>query len=90
VLQAIASLKDLRELELGYAKFPSRGLAILKSLPKLERLNLENCSRIDDDAMAHLSSWKSLRWVDLNGTKVTKEAVEKLRQQRRDCQILWD
>jgi Leucine-rich repeat (LRR) protein len=90
VLQAIASLKELRQLEVGYAKFPSRGLAILKTLPKLERLNLENCSRIDDDAMAHLASWKSLRWVDLSGTKVTKEAVAKLRQQRPDCQVLWD
>lgn len=90
MLQAIASLKELRELALGYAKFPSRGLAILKSLARLERLNLENCSRIDDDAMAHLASWKSLRWVDLNGTKVTKEAMMKLRQQRPDCQILWD
>ena len=90
VLQAIASLKELRELELGYAKFPSRGLAILKTLPKLERLNLENCSRIDDDAVAHLASWKSLRWVDLNGTRVTKEGVARLRQQKPDCQVLWE
>jgi internalin A len=90
VLQAIASLKELRELELGYAKFPSRGLAILKTLPKLERLNLENCSRIDDDAMEHLASWKSLRWVELNGTRVTKEAVIKLRQRRPSCQVLWE
>ena len=90
VLQAIASLKGLRELELGYAKFPSRGLAILKTLPNLERLNLENCARIDDDALPHLASWKSLRWVDLNGTRVTKEAVIKLRQQRPDCQVLWE
>jgi internalin A len=90
VLQAIASLKELRELDLGYAKFPSRGLAILKALPKLERLNLENCSRIDDDALTQLAPWKSLRWVDLNGTRVSKEGVARLRAQRPDCQVLWE
>jgi len=90
VLRAIASLQELRELELGYAKFPSRGLAILKTLPKLERLNLENCSRIDDDAVAQLASWKSLRWVDLNGTRVSQEGVAQLRKQRPDCQVLWE
>jgi Leucine-rich repeat (LRR) protein len=89
-LEAIASLKELRELRLGYAKFPSRGLAILKTLPKLERLNLENCPRIDDEALAHLASWKSLRWVDLYGTRVSKDAVAQLRQQRPDCQVLWE
>lgn len=90
VLQAIASLKELRELKLGYAKFPSRGLAILKTLPKLERLNLTNCPRIDDDAVEHLASWKSLRWVDLNGTRIGKDAVERLRKQRPDCKVLWE
>jgi Leucine-rich repeat (LRR) protein len=89
-LQAIASLKELRELKLGYANFPSRGLAILKTLPKLERLNLNNCSRIDDDAIEQLASWKSLRWVDLNGTRASREAVEQLRNKRPDCRVLWE
>jgi internalin A len=89
-LQAIASLKELRELKLGYANFPSRGLGILKTLPMLERLDLTYCGRIDDFAVEHLTSWKSLRWIDLTGTRMSRDAVTKLREQRPDCRILYE
>lgn len=41
-----------------------------------------------DAGAAHLANFKSLRWVDLRGTKVSKAQVEKLQQALPDCFIL--
>ena len=87
---AIASMKRLRVLKLGHVRFPAKTMVILATLPKVERLNLEFCPEVGDDALRHLTSWKSLRWIDLHGTKVTAEGVASLRGQRPDCKILWE
>ena len=55
----------------------------------MEELGLEYCPEIKDEALPVLAEWKSLRRVDLTGTKVTAEGVAKLRTQRPDAQILW-
>jgi Leucine-rich repeat (LRR) protein len=89
-IAAMASLSGLRVLKLGHNRFPSASLALLRKMPKVERLGLEFCSDIGDDAIPHLAAWKSLRWVDLHGTKVTAEGVAALRKQRPDCTVLWE
>jgi hypothetical protein len=89
-LEAIASLKQLRVLKLGHLRFPGKSLPVLKSLENLERLGLEFCAEVSDDSLPHLASWKSLRWVDLSGTKVTAAGVATLREQRPECRILWE
>lgn len=87
---AIASLQQLRVLKLGHVKFPAKSMAVLKTLPNVEKLGLEYSPEVGDEAIPHLASWKSLRWIDLNGTKITAEGVAALREQRPDCQILWE
>jgi hypothetical protein len=89
-VEAIASLKQLRVLRLGHLRFPAKSVPVLKTLENVERLGLEFCPEITDEALPHLASWKSLRWVDLHGTKVTAAGVAALREQRPDCQILWE
>ncbi len=89
-LEAIASLKQLRVLKLGHLRFPAKNFPVLKALENVEQLGLEFCPEINDDALPHLAGWKSLRWVDLQGTKVTAEGVAALRAQRPDCKILWE
>jgi hypothetical protein len=89
-VEAVASLKQLRVLKLGHVRFPAKTMALLATLPKVERLNLEFSPEVADDALRHLASWKSLRWVDLHGTKVTAEGVASLRKQRPECKILWE
>jgi hypothetical protein len=86
---AIASLEQLRVLKLGHVKLPAGSMAVLKALSNVEKLGLEYSPEIGDEDIPHLAAWKSLRWVDLNGTKVTAESVAALRMQRPDCKILW-
>ena len=87
-LRAMAELKDLRVLKLGHSNITSAGLRILNSLEKLEKLGLEGCRRIDDNAIAALAGWKSLRYLDLQDTQVTAEGVETLRKARPDLAVL--
>jgi internalin A len=80
LLKAIAELKELRVLKLGHSEVDADGLRILgASLGKVERLGLEGCPRIDDQAMKELAAWKSLKYLDVQDTKVTQSAVDSLK-----------
>ena len=89
-VQAIASLKQLKALKLGHIRIPSKHFALLTALTNVEDLGLEFSPDVDDSAIQHLAAWKSLRRVDVTGTKVTAEGVATLRAQRPDCKILWE
>jgi len=86
--RAIAELKELRVLKLGYSNISADGLKILSSLNQVEKLGLEACTRIDDRATTELVNWKSLKYVDLQETKVTKKGLETLRKTRPDLLVL--
>jgi internalin A len=88
MLRAIAELKDLRTLKLGYSNISADGLSILSALEKLEKLGLEFCARIDDNAAAELAKWKGLRYVDLQETRVTPQGVESLGRAKPGLTIL--
>jgi len=51
----------------------------LKSLTSLERLKLQGCGRINDEAVAALIAMPSLREADLKGTTVTEKGADMLR-----------
>ncbi len=78
-IAAIASLKQLRVLRLGHVKLPANGIAVLNTLPNVETLALQYSPDITDEAIPYLVSWKSLRSIDLYGTKVTAEGLKSLR-----------
>jgi Leucine-rich repeat (LRR) protein len=67
----------------------SRWLEKMKSLSKLERLKLQSCIRVDDDAMAALAALPSLREVDLKGTSVTETGIAALRSARPNLQVTF-
>jgi Leucine-rich repeat (LRR) protein len=71
-------LKELKALELSGAPVTSRGLEVLRSLPKLERLSLWNCKAIDDTAAGTLSALAGLRILDLSDTALGDAAIAKL------------
>jgi hypothetical protein len=56
-----------------------RWLESMKSLPKLERLTLQGCNKVDDDGIRSLTAFPSLREVDLKGTAVTEKGIAALR-----------
>ena len=51
----------------------------MKALPKLEKLRLQGCDRINDDSIKDLIAISALQEVDLKGTKVTEKGVAQLR-----------
>jgi Leucine-rich repeat (LRR) protein len=88
-IEALAELQNLRRLKLGYLGISSGDLKELSKLRSLDKLGLEECSRIDDEAVAILAGWTSLKYVDLQATQVTPEGVEKLRSARPGMKILY-
>jgi hypothetical protein len=89
VIHAVAQLHDLRSLRVGHSGADAAALqAWASSLKKLERLGLENCARIDDSAVAALEGWRSLKQVDLQGTRVTDQRIDQLRKSRADLSVL--
>jgi hypothetical protein len=67
----------------------SRGLESLKALAKLERLNLQGCRRLRDDAATILAGMKQLRVLDLKDSALTEPAAARLRSALPDCRILY-
>jgi hypothetical protein len=53
-----------------------------------EKLGLEACTRIDDLAVTELANWKSLKYVDLQETKVTEKGLQALQTLKPSLTIL--
>jgi Leucine-rich repeat (LRR) protein len=87
-LDAIATLKNLRHLRLNGTGISARGLEKLKTLVQLERIDLQGCARIGDDAAPVLAAFPALHLVDLTGTAVTEKGIAALRHAKPECKIL--
>ncbi len=87
-LKAIAELKDLRVLYLGFSAITTDGLRTLGALDKVEKLGLQGCSRVDDAALAELAKWKSLKYLDVQEAPVTEEGLAELRKAKPGIKIL--
>jgi Leucine-rich repeat (LRR) protein len=81
-VDAIATLSQVRDLQLGGMSVSARSLEKLKSLARLERLGLQGCRRVGDDAVPVLASWSTLKVVDLKGTSVTEQGLAELKKAR--------
>jgi Leucine-rich repeat (LRR) protein len=88
-MQSIGAVTELRELRMDGAGVNAHGLEALKPLAKLERLNLQACKRLRDDAAPVLASLKHLRVLDLKDSGVSEQAVAKIRAALPDCQVLY-
>jgi len=89
-VEAIAQLKNLRKLKLGFSGVSAEDLKILSSLENVEKLGLEECPRVDDRAAAELIHWKSLKYLDLQATKVTPQSLEMLRKAKPRLVVLYN
>ena len=86
-LSKLATLKKLKRLNLSDNQ-PKNALSL--SLPEgIEELDLTNCP-ISDLFVSSLSRVENLQRVNLTGTDVSSEAIERLKSERRDCEVLWD
>jgi Leucine-rich repeat (LRR) protein len=87
-IKAMAELKELRVLRMGYTGVSTADLKALSVLQNVEKLGLQECPRVDDAALAELRNWKSLKYLDLQDTKVTEQGVAGLRKAKPGLVIL--
>ena len=70
-----------------------RWLEKMKTLSKLEKLTLQGCDRVDDEAIRVLAAFPTLREVDLKGSAVTDAGLAALRAAKPKIRIYsgpWD
>lgn len=86
--RAVATLRQLRTLKLGYSQIGADGLRILSSLEHVEKLALEGSPRVDDQALVELARWKSLHYLDVQATQVTPQGVAALEKAKPGIVVL--
>ena len=65
--------------EVSTLSVTEKWLEEMKALTKLEKLKVQGCSRINDDAVGALMAMPALREVDLKGTSVSEQGAAKVR-----------
>jgi internalin A len=68
--------------EISFLTVTPKWLERIGAMPKLERLKLQGCKRIDDEAVKTLAAMKNIREADLQGTSVTEKGAALLRSAR--------
>jgi len=61
----------------------------LKALPRLEKLKLQGCDRLNDESVKTLIAMPALREVDLKGTAVTEKGVAVLRAAKPKATVYY-
>ncbi len=64
----------------------TQDLAILKRLPSLQRLSIYE-DNVDDRALKHLTPLKQLTYLELFGTRISDEGIERLKEKLTSTQI---
>src|SRR5216684_3937494 len=80
-------LEGARFAEVSYVSVTTSWLEKMKALPKLEKLQLEGCDRVNDDSIRALAALPGLRQVDLKGSAVTEKGIAALRAAKPGIQI---
>jgi hypothetical protein len=79
--------------EVSTLSVTQKWLEQLASLAKLERLKVQGCGRINDEAVATLITMPALRQADLKGTAVTESGAARLRAAKPGAVVYigpWD
>ena len=87
-VQAIASVAELRELRMAGTGITGRGITTLKTLSNLERLNLQGCKRLGEDAAEALTGFRQLRVLDLKDSGLSPQAILRIRAALPQCQVM--
>jgi hypothetical protein len=87
-LKEVKNLPSLTTLDVQInSRLTDAGIASLKDASKLQRLDLFALEAVTDKGLAELAQIKTLTWLQLAGTKVTKAGVEAFQKQLPKCQV---
>ncbi len=76
-LQYLDGLHKLRELDLSFSQVTDQGLSVIAKLPELETLFLQQVNMTDKGFEASLMNHPKLHQLNLSGTKVSPELIQK-------------
>lgn len=75
-LRRLNDLPDLTSLDLSLTHITDQGMQEIKSLPRVEDLNLYFTEYVTDEGIAAIKGWKHLKRLNLHGTKVGDTGLE--------------
>ncbi|MEX2261169.1 MAG: hypothetical protein WD696_04420 [Bryobacteraceae bacterium] len=82
-LAKIATLTELRKINLSHTKINDMGLAHLRPLRNVTELNCFYCEYITDGGISFLKQWEHLESLNVRGTEVTSRVFEHLSQMKK-------
>lgn len=75
-LAKLASLTELRKINLAHAKINDIAFQYLKPLKHVVSLNCFYCEYLTDGAIAYLKEWENLEYLNVRGSEVTSRMFE--------------
>jgi Leucine-rich repeat (LRR) protein len=91
--QLLAELKgatNIKTLAVKHNRLTAASGQTLRTLKKLEHLDLAQNNAIDTQILAVLMSMTDLRTLDVTKTNCSRVAVQEFRQKRKKCQVTFD
>ena len=77
-LASLANIPTLSRLDLSQTRIGDHGLRLLRNAPAIADLDLRYAELITDEGLSALKTWKRLKRLDLEGTKVTDSTLRHL------------
>ncbi len=85
----IIQSKSLNSLIVGYSHFGDAGVKVLCESDTISALDLTRGVGITDKSVPHLLKMKALHKVDLTGTDISEQAIEKLRTGKENLEVKY-
>ena len=80
-------IEGARFADVTYVSVTTAWLEKMKALPKLEKLKLQGCDRVNDDSIGALTALPGLRQIDLKGSAVTEKGIAAFKAARPGIQV---
>lgn len=88
-MQGIGRCPNLTTLRLERNDLTNKGIGYLKNHQKLESLVLSGNTRLNNQALGHLTKCNSLKMVNVSGTTCSTDVVEEFHKYVPDCKIVF-
>jgi hypothetical protein len=87
-LAEIAGITSLDTLQINETAVTGKGLAVLKPLKALTRINVAACRNVDDTAIPTLKELKGLKELTIRGSAITADGAADLKKALPGCNVI--